>query len=86
MLRMLRPQLPGPVNHLGPGTKSPRGRPPPGSIANYLRFGSPPAGSRPQTAQFSVPYGGDSGAVKGVFRSHLPTVLLTQPTRFPARA
>ena len=85
MLRMLRSQLPGPVNHLGPRTKSPRGRPP-SSIANYLQFGSPPAGSRSQTAQFSVPYGGDSGALKGVFRSHWPTVLLTQPTRFPARA
>ncbi len=85
MLRMMRPQLLGPANHLSPGTKIPHGRPP-STIADYLQFGTPPAGSRAQTAQFSVPSGGNSGAVKGDFRSHLPTVLLTQPTRFPARA
>ena len=51
MRRMLGPQLPGPVNHFGPRTKSPQRRSRSGS-ADYLQFSTPPAGSRPQTVQF----------------------------------
>ena len=85
MLRMLRALLPSPVNHFGPGTKSPQRRPR-SSSADYLQFGTPATGSRPQPVSSSVPSGGNCGAVKGAFRTHLPTVLLTQPTQFPARA
>ena len=85
MLRTLRPQLPGPVNHLGLGTKSAQRRPR-SSIADYLQFGSPRLVRVHSPSSSSVPSGGNSGAVKGAFRNHLPTVLLTQPTRFPARA
>ena len=51
MLRMLRPLLPGPVNHFGPGPESPQGRSG-SSIADYPQFGSPATGSRPQPVQF----------------------------------
>ena len=51
MLRMLRPQLPSPVNHLRPGPERPQRRSRSG-IADYLQFGTPAAGSRPQTVQF----------------------------------
>ena len=51
MLRTLRPLLPGPVNHFGPGTESPQRRSR-SSIADCLQFSTPPAGSRPQTVQF----------------------------------
>ena len=51
MFRTLCPQLPRPVNHLRPGTKSPQRRPR-SSIADYLQFSTPPAGSRPQPVQF----------------------------------
>ena len=51
MLRMLRPLLPGPVNHLGPRAKSPQGRSR-GSVADYLQFSTPATGSRPQAIHF----------------------------------
>ena len=51
MRRTLRAQLPSPVIHLGPGTKSPQ-RHPRSSVADCLQFGSPATGSRPQTVQF----------------------------------
>ena len=51
MLRMLRPQLPGPVNHFRPGTKSAQCRSR-SSGADCLQFSTPPAGSCPQTVQF----------------------------------
>ena len=54
MLRMMRPQLLGPVNHLGPGTKSPQRRSRSG-VADYLQFGTPATGSRPQAIHFQRP-------------------------------
>ena len=54
MLRMLRPLLPGPVNHFGPGTKSPQRRSRSGS-ADYLQFSTPATGSRPQPIHFQRP-------------------------------
>ena len=51
MLRMLRPQLPGPVNHFGPGTKSTQRRSRSG-IADYLQFSTSATGSHTQTVHF----------------------------------
>ena len=85
MPRMLRPQLPGPVNHLRPGPKSPQRRP---AAALQITFNlvRPRLVRVHKPSSSSFPSGGNSGAVKGSFRNHLQTVLLTQPARFPARA
>ena len=61
MRRMLRPQLPGPVNHFGPRTKAPKAIP---TAAARITFNS----VRPRRVRIhrpsssSVPYGGNSGA------------------------
>ena len=76
MRQSLRPLLPGPVNHLSPGTKSPQHRP--RSIADYLQFGTPATGLRPQAIQFQRPV--RRQLRRGQRRPTQPrqTVLLTQ--------
>ena len=84
MLRMLRALLPGPVNRFGPEPKDPKAVPPTARITfNSVR---PQRVCVHKPSSSSVPSGGNSGAVKGAFRSRRQTVLLTQPARFPARA
>ena len=51
MLRLLRPQLPGPVNHFRPRAKSAQRRPP-AARSGLPSFGTPPAGSHPQPVRF----------------------------------
>ena len=84
---MLRSQLPSPVNRFGPAAQEPKALNAVPAAARIAFNSVRPRRVRVHKPSSSrVPPGGNYSAVKGAFRSHWQTALLTQPTQFPARA